>query len=71
MFNTASMAFSIQQVLLLVREHEDVRAARYDRVVLARPDLVFTAKPAPLSDAAWPRREVALEQVGTHPGTGR
>ena len=64
MFNTASMAFSIQQVLRLVGSHEDSRGSRYDKVVLSRPDLVFTERPPPLSDAvAYPRGQVSVELV--------
>jgi hypothetical protein len=61
MFNTASMAFSIREVLRLVSAHEDVSHQRYDRVVLSRPDLVFTEQPprSVLSHSA-----VVIEAVG-------
>ena len=64
MFNTASMAFSIQQVLTFVASHEVTRGTRYRRVVLSRPDLVFTELPPPLSDELhYPRGVVAVELV--------
>lgn len=71
MFNSASAAFSLQQVLQLVAMHEQARGLRYDRVVLSRPDLIFTQQPPPLSDTHYPRTEVAVEYVGVQAILGK
>ena len=43
-YNSASGAFSIVAVLRLVALHEDACQQRYNRVMLLRPDLIFTRK---------------------------
>mmetsp|Transcript_17044 Transcript_17044/g.42880 ORF Transcript_17044/g.42880 Transcript_17044/m.42880 type:complete len:327 (-) Transcript_17044:39-1019(-) len=64
LFNTASAALSISEVLKLVAAHEDARGSSYDRILLSRPDLVFTQQPPLFTDTHYPRHEVAVEYLG-------